>query len=89
MKFGIYAVRDKLAERLVGGLQLQPHDAPAVRFFTDLAADDQTMIAKHLGDHELVRLGYVDISTGELVAALDVVVTGVQLQAMKEARNGN
>lgn len=53
----IYAVRDKVANAIVGTLWLLGADAPAIRIFTDIASDPQSMLAKHPGDFELLCLG--------------------------------
>lgn len=78
----IYAIRDTLSGQYLGGLQLFPADAPAVRFFSDIAIDPQTMIARHPQDHELVSLGYLD-DDGIIVASEKpiVVITGAAWKA--------
>lgn len=52
----IYAVRDKLAGMIIGNVLTFAHDAPAVRFFKDAVFDDQSPIAKHPHDYELIKL---------------------------------
>lgn len=74
---GIYAIQDTLALTLVGGLHLFRTDAPAVRFFSDVASQPETIIAKHLSDHQLLCLGELDEETGAITeAAPRVVLTG-------------
>ena len=53
----IYGVLDLVANSLLGGLHLFAHDAVAVRFFSDIAADPQTMVSRQVGDFSLVCLG--------------------------------
>jgi len=79
----IYAIRDTLAETLLGGLHLFITDAQAIRFFGDLASDNQTAIARHPNDHELVKLGELDERTGVVQAFVSpfVVITGAQWRA--------
>ncbi|WNK13916.1 MAG: nonstructural protein [Microvirus sp.] len=77
----IYAIRDTLAQALVGGLHLFKHDAAAVRFFTDVISDAQTMLHRHPNDHELICLGEVcdsgkDMSVDGFVGGPVVVITG-------------
>lgn len=60
----IYAVWDKVAQDLTGGLMLFSHDAPVIRIFTDGLADPQTMLNKHPADYDLVCLGFCDVVDG-------------------------
>lgn len=76
----IYAIVDTLAESIIGGLHMFKHDAAAVRFFSDVASQPDTIIAKHLNDHQLVCLGTLDESTCQLtvtdITHPRVVLTG-------------
>lgn len=56
----IYAILDKKAQALTGGLQLHRHEAAAVRVFSDIASDPQTTIARHPEDFELLCLGLLN-----------------------------
>jgi len=82
----VYAIRDVLAESLLGGLHLFITDAQAIRFFGDIAGDNQTAIARHPSDHELIKLGELDESTGTIVAFVSphVVITGSQWLAAQQ-----
>lgn len=80
----IYAILDTLAATIVGGLHLFAHDAPAVRFFSDIAADPQTMIGRHPDDHSLICLGVLDESTNTITPYDNgnrVVITGAAWKA--------
>jgi len=80
----IYAIRDVVADALVGGLHLHAHEAAAVRFFSDVASDPQTLVARHIADHELVFLGGIQTDTGLIDSVVPhVVITG---QAWAAAR---
>lgn len=86
MKIGIYAILDKKAEALVGGLQLHRALASAVRSFTDIALDPKTMINRHPEDFELIELGFIT-DDNQIVPAegYNVVITGAAwAAAMKE-----
>lgn len=75
----MYAIRDILAEVLVGGVHLFKHDAAAVRFFGDVASQKETIVAKHLNDHELIAIGDIDEATGLVTPFADLprtVITG-------------
>lgn len=77
MKRFIYAVMDKAALAITGGLMVFPADAVAVRTFGDVCMDDQSMVSKHIGDFDLVRLGTL-MDDGSIVdVEFTVVVTGV------------
>lgn len=81
----VYALVDTRAGCILGGLHLFPHDAPAVRFFGDLAADPQTMIGRHPNDHQLVQIGVLDEFTQELVGSpIRVVITGAAWLAAQQ-----
>lgn len=78
----IYAIRDNVAEAF-GPLMTFPHDAPAIRAFSDVAADPNTQVGRHPSDFELVELGILDDQAGEVVAQVPArtVITGVVWQA--------
>lgn len=81
----IYAIRDNLAATIVGGLFLHAHHAPAVRFFSDVASDPNTNVARHIEDHDMVCLGTLDEETCELVSTpLAVVITGTAWKAAQQ-----
>lgn len=89
---GIYGIFDTNAKAFLGGLQLFRHDAPAVRFFADVASDPQTMIARHPADYELLCLGRLsdDPALIEGFETPQVVITGAAwkaAQAAQEAAN--
>lgn len=79
----IYAILDTLAAAIVGGLHVFPHDAPAVRFFSDIAGDPQTMIGRHPDDHSLICLGMLteDNSIVPFADGNQVVITGAAWKA--------
>lgn len=52
----LYAIYDRLANT-IGPVMTVKHDAVAIRTFKDLAKDQQTTIAKHLDEYDLVKLG--------------------------------
>lgn len=89
---GIYAIYDRVADSIIGGLQTHKHDAAAVRAFTDVARDSQTMIHRHPADYDLVKLGYVThqctldpeyslLLNGSTLAALDSQADESSVQA--------
>lgn len=56
----IIAIIDTVATDIAGPIQLVRHEAPAIRFFSDVALDPQTMIHKHVEDYELWQLGILN-----------------------------
>lgn len=78
----IYAIRDKVAEAF-GPLMTFPHDAPAIRAFSDVASDPQTQVGRHPDDFELMELGILDDQAAEIVsqAPARVVITGSSWRA--------
>ena len=100
----LYGIRDTLASAFIGTPLLFRHDAPAVRFFMDLAKDEKSAVGQHLSDHELVDLGAFEESTGHVfdqamqkedgsmlytASKPRVVITGPQLLAASEAQRAN
>lgn len=95
---GIYAIRDTLAGMLIGGLHMHRHDAPAIRFFTDVATMPDSGIGRHPNDYELVCLANISddgtieqwavpgLNGDTAYAKLDVrvVLTGAQWAAMQQ-----
>lgn len=78
----IYAIIDTKADALIGGLQLHAHEAAAVRTFGDVAADPQTMLARHPDDFELVCLG--KLNDDHTITAMEqhlVIITGAAWKA--------
>lgn len=74
----IFAIRDIKANQIVGGLHIFKHQAVAVRFFGDIASNPETMINRHIDDHELIVLGTYDEDTLTINALLApfVVIAG-------------
>ena len=90
MRKRLYAIRDIRAVEVVGGVHVFPGDPAAVRFFNDIATDKQTMVGRHLKDHELLCVGVIDTETGEVAREEEFptlprqVVTGAAIVALEE-----
>ena len=89
MKKSIYAIVDTKAETIIGGLHLFAHEAAAVRFFGDIASDAQTMVARHIGDHQLLELGEIDETTGDIRPDSRVVITGAAWKAAQTSEDNS
>lgn len=89
MKQTIYAIYDNKAEDFIGAPQALvtfKHDAAAIRFFTDLALDKNTVLARHPEDYELIALATMENTGIELLPAR-TVITGAAWAAAQEAKS--
>lgn len=91
MRTGIFAIRDRVAQRIVSGLEVQAHVAAAVRGFTDALSDPRQYLSKHPADFELIQVGWLVEDEGELPRAEKlqfgedaVVLTGSAWMATQE-----
>lgn len=84
----IYAIRDSVAEA-IGPLMTFPHDAPAIRAFSDVAQDPNTQVGRHPEDFVLLCLGIVDDQASEIVSEVParVVISGVQWKAAQASES--
>lgn len=78
----LYAVYDKVAGELFGGIVQEPREAPAIRAFYDALGDKQGPFASHPDDYQLLELGELETETGLILPVLGespiVVATGLQ-----------
>lgn len=87
----IYAIRDRIANDLVGmhmyTLMLFRTDQQAARYFADAVNDQTSILNKHPGDYDLIKLGYLTedgyIKTQDVH---DIVITGDALVAVQEPK---
>jgi hypothetical protein len=87
VKVGIYAVYDRVAESVQGGLHCFPHDAIACRFFRDVVEAPDTQVNKHPADYDLVSLGVLDAQVPCLeLESVRVVLAGASVLAMGEGK---
>lgn len=59
----IYAVYDKLAQSIIGGLHLLANDASAIRFFGDILQEQNSRLAAHPEDYDLISLGHIQYAS--------------------------
>lgn len=88
MHRGIYAVLDLAADDLVGQMQaltVHKHEAAAVRFFTDIAATQGSIVNKHPEDFVLKRLGFLD-ENNDLVPNEAIILSGTAWAATQQPR---
>ncbi|WNK12584.1 MAG: nonstructural protein [Microvirus sp.] len=62
----LYAVRDTVANNIVGGIIMEALDAPAIRAFYDALRAPGNLLSEHPADFVLVQLGNIDTATGDL-----------------------
>lgn len=55
----VYVIRDNVAGAIIGGLHVFPSDNVAMRFFGDVAGQADTMVNRHINDHDLVCIGTI------------------------------
>lgn len=86
MRREIYAMWDKTAQDISGSLVVVRNVNEALRLFTDLAEQQDSLIGRYLKDHELHQLGYIETTDGfpALVQERKVILTGELLIQMKE-----
>lgn len=73
----LYTVQDIVGNQLVGGIIQEIHDAPAIRAFYDALRAENSMLAQHPADFNLLQVGNIDIETGDIVPTTPkIVATG-------------
>lgn len=81
----IYAIRDRVANDLVGYYPLTTFrtDAQAVRYFADSIAMEKSALGAHPNDYELIACGEVD-DDGEIIGfnTPKIIITGTAIVAM-------
>lgn len=84
-------IRDRLAES-IGPVMVFTAGPAAIRSFSDLAVDPQTMISRHPEDFDLMQVATIDEGSGEVTPLSPplVLLTGVAwLAAQKPADAGD
>lgn len=90
----IYAIRDRLAQELVGLsmylLMCFRTDEQAARYFADAINDDKSILNKHPGDYELLRLGTIN-ERGQIAVSADpqLILTGDTVIALQQPPTTN
>lgn len=86
----IYAIYDNVAEAIIGGLHLHPHQAPAIRMFSDVATMPNSQIALHPADFDLLLLGtLLDDNTIEGSKSSKIpIMTGANWSAAQQQPTG-
>lgn len=81
----VYAIYDTKAEAIIGGLHLFRNDTAAIRFFSDLANADKTIINTHTEDFDLQALGdLTEDNILESYAKPKLVLSGAKWLAAQE-----
>lgn len=84
----LYAILDRAAPGVLGGVHVFPSDTAAIRFFGDLVSDPNTMMGRHPKDHDLLCIASMDDENGELLTEgfPSVIITGAALYDAIEAQ---
>lgn len=78
----LYTVLDTVSNLILGTVILEQADAPAIRTFHDALSNNQSALATHPADYNLICLGTIYMSTGEIQAhPPETVATGAQWAA--------
>lgn len=82
----IYAIRDRLAQEIVGlgmyVLFVFRTDQQAVRYFADAILDEKSILSKHPTDYELICVGITnELGQIQTVGEPNIVITGDALIA--------
>jgi len=82
-------VRDRLAEA-IGPVMLFPAVPAAIRSFSDLALDPQTMVHRHPADFDLLQIATIDEGSGEIAPCSPpvVLITGAAWAAAQKPESG-
>lgn len=77
MKF-LYAIRDNVANEMSHNVYSHTGDPSAIRMFVDALTDQQSVIAKHPKDFDLILIGQFDETTGHVDGGIGpaLVLTG-------------
>lgn len=78
-------IRDRLAES-IGPVMAFPAVPAAIRSFSDLALDPQTMIYRHPEDFDILKLAEIDERSGQLTICEppELLLSGVQWAAAQK-----
>lgn len=85
----LFAVRDKVANALIGTVWIMRHEAAAIRTFTDIASDPQSSINKHPADYELIELGELNETNNAIEPTTRVVLDGATWAATQQPQRAD
>lgn len=73
----LYVVYDMVAKAISGPVVQMAGDAVAIRMFSDAVLGPNSVLAMHPDDYQLVKVGCINTSTGQLIPLEDheVVIT--------------
>ena len=88
----ITAIYDNVARAMVGPFQIFPHEAPAIRMFSDVAADNRSLVGQHPGDFDSILMGHLDDESDPPMIepkAATPIITGAQWLAAQQQKQEN
>lgn len=86
----LYAINDRVAGEIVGLsmylIMCFRTDQQATRYFADAINDEKSILNKHPGDYELLRLGTIN-EKGQIAISAEpqVILTGDTIIALQQA----
>lgn len=86
VKAELYVILDTVTGEFAGPVMTFKHAAVAIRAFSDIASDPQTNLNRHINDHELQLVGFInDNNTITGLETPQVILTGSAWAAAREA----
>lgn len=82
----LFQIYDNVGKTVVGPIITAPHEAVAMRHFTDLLSDTTTTLNKHPDDYTLLYLGDQNELTGQINLIPEEVLTGTQWRILNAER---
>lgn len=73
----IAAIIDTVANDIVGPIQAFRHPAQAIRFFSDVASEPNTIVSKHIQDYVLTQFAHLEDDL-TMTPHREVIITGDQ-----------
>lgn len=84
----LYAIRDRIAQELVGRMMycVMSFNTPAqaARYFADAVNDESSVLNKHPGDYELIHLGTITHDGTITPDPISIIITGDALIATQQ-----
>lgn len=77
----LYAIHDRVANCIIGGIVCERNDAVVTRMFSHLLRDTNSAVGAHPADHDLMCLGSMEDDGTITAIRPEIVVTGAAIAA--------
>lgn len=84
----ITLIRDNVAQDIAGTISVVRHEAQAVRYFSDIAVDPNTMINRHPADYDLLQVGLLEDDL-TITPTQRTIITGAAWKAAQDRNQEN